>query len=388
MAALVGGVGFIHSPGFIPRCRSGYRIPSVHRSRVVVVSSSGGILCVVLDAGLRSDVDRIAAAVGLRVVHADQPSGQQVWSAASAVVLDAEAARRCVDLALARRDHVYLVSRRELDADQWRAAMTIGVRRVLTLPDGEAELVAELSDAGEPQRGRRGAVIAVLGGRGGAGASVFATAVAMVAAEALLVDVDPWGGGIDLLVGSESSAGLRWPDLALQGGRLAYAALHDALPSKRGVTVLSAGRTAHEIDARALAAVLDAATRGGVVTVCDVARRACPATEVVLEAADLVVLVTSADVRSCAATAAVGSWVTALNPNVGVVVRGPAPGGLRATDVAALTGLPLLAAMRPQPQLSNVLEHGGLTVRARSPLAVAARQVHQVLGGQSAVGAA
>ena len=120
------------------------------------MSSSGGILCVVLDTGLRSDVDRIAAAVGLRVVHAEQPSGQQVWLAASAVVVDAEAARRCVDLALARRDHVYLVSRRELDADQWRAAMTIGVRRVLTLPDGEAELVAELSDAGEPQRGRRG----------------------------------------------------------------------------------------------------------------------------------------------------------------------------------------------------------------------------------------
>ena len=102
---------------------------------------------------------------------------------------------------------------------------------MLTLPDQERDLVAELSDAAESSRedGRRGAVVAVIGGRGGAGASVFATALAHAAADALLVDVDPWGGGIDLVLGSEAQSGLRWPDLALQGGRLNYAALREAL---------------------------------------------------------------------------------------------------------------------------------------------------------------
>ena len=82
--------------------------------------------------------------------------------------------------------------------------------------------MAELSDAAEAARddGRRGAVIAVIGGRGGAGASVFATALAQSAPDALLIDADPWSGGIDLVLGTESETGLRWPDLALQGGRL------------------------------------------------------------------------------------------------------------------------------------------------------------------------
>ena len=84
-------------------------------------------------------------------------------------------------------------------------------------------------------------MLAVIGGRGGAGASVFATALAHAAPRALLVDVDPWGGGIDLALGSERDAGLRWPDLAAGGGRVGYPALRAALPSRHGVAVLSAG---------------------------------------------------------------------------------------------------------------------------------------------------
>jgi hypothetical protein len=62
-----------------------------------------------------------------------------------------------------------------------------------------------------------------------------------------------------------------------------------------------------------------------------------------------------------------------------VVVRGPSPGGLRSADVAKIVGLPLLAAMRAQPGVADVLERGGLRVRHRSPLAIAARRVLAVL---------
>lgn len=349
------------------------------------MSPSDGVLSVVDDAGLRADVDRIAAAAGSRVVHAAEPSSRKVWTAASAVVLDATAVTRCARLGLPRRDRVHLVHRTALTGDQWRESIALGVGRVLELPAQETELAAEFSDAGESVRGvRRGATVAVLGGRGGAGASVFATALAMTAGEALLVDVDPWSGGLDLVLGGEALTGLRWPDLTLQGGRLAYPALREVLPTRNGVTVLSAGRAAHDVDPGATASVLEAGSRGGVTVVCDLPRRVTSATEVVLDAADLVVLVTCADVRSCAAAAAVGAWVVAVNPNVGLVVRGPSPGGLRAVDVARITGLPLVAAMRPQPQLGGVLEHGGLALRGRSPLAVAARRVHDVLRGHAA----
>ncbi len=53
----------------------------------------------------------------------------------------------------------------------------------------------------------------------------------------------------------------------------------------------------------------------------------------------------------------------------------PHLGGLRAGDIAATVGLPLVAAMRPQPGLADALERGGLRLRACSPLARAAAGV-------------
>jgi secretion/DNA translocation related CpaE-like protein len=259
--------------------------------------------------------------------------------------------------------------------------IAIGVQRFLTLPAEEVALVAALADAAEAKRDvrRRGAVVAVIGARGGAGASVFATALAHAATDPLLVDVDPWGGGLDLVLGSEDASGLRWPELALQGGRVGWAALRAALPVHDGVAVLSAGRGDGQVDAAALDAVVDAGSRGGATVVCDLPRRPCTAVETAISSADLVVLVAPADVRSCASAASIGHWLTSANANVGLVVRGPAPGGLTAADVARAAGLPLLAAMRAQPGLAGALEHAGLKPRRRSPLGTAARRVLAVL---------
>jgi len=93
-------------------------------------------------------------------------------------------------------------------------------------------------------------------------------------------------------------------------------------------------------------------------------------------------------VRSCTAAAAARPWVLACNPNAGVVVRGPSPGGLRAAEVARIVDLPMLAAMRAQAGIAEVLERGGLRVRPRSPLGAAARRVLSVLAGHPAQDAA
>ena len=59
---------------------------------------------------------------------------------------------------------------------------------------------------------------------------------------ALAVDADPWGGGLDLLLGCADMPGLRWGDLALRGGHVPSDALVAALPGRAGaVAVLSAG---------------------------------------------------------------------------------------------------------------------------------------------------
>jgi secretion/DNA translocation related CpaE-like protein len=353
------------------------------------MTTTQAILALVADPVLREDVDRVAAAVGVPVVHAAEPSSRKVWTGAVAVLLDVDAARRCADRPLPRRGQVMLVGRSVPRAADWEAAIAVGAQHVITLPEQDGELMDELSEAADSCRGgrRRGPVVAVIAGRGGAGASVFATALAQTASEALLVDADPWSGGIDLVLGSESLAGLRWPDLALQGGRLDYAALRDALPRRHGVSVLSGSRSGGDVDAAPLSAVIDAGSRAGATVICDVPRRSTAAAEAALDSADLVVVLATADVRSCVATAALAPWVSAINPNAGVVVRGPAPGGLRPSDVAKIVELPLLAAMRPQSRMDDALERGGLRLTRRSPLTSAARHVLTVLDGQPAVAA-
>ena len=151
--------------------------------------------------------------------------------------------------------------------------------------------------------------------------------------------------------------------------------------------MLSGSRTGSDIDAAPLGAVIDAGSRGGATVICDLPRRSTGAVETVLDAADLVVVIAPADVRSCAAAAAIAPWVSAVNPNAGVVVRGPSPGGLRSADVAEIVGLPLLAAMRAQPGVADALERGGLRLRRRSPLAAAARRVLAVLHQHQAAAA-
>jgi secretion/DNA translocation related CpaE-like protein len=346
------------------------------------MTTTPGVLALISDQGLRDDVDRVAAAAGIRVVHAAEPSSRKVWTAASAVLLDLDSARRCAELTLPRREHVILVQHAEPLDEHWRTAISVGATHLMALPRQDGDLIASLSEASEASSvdDRRGVTAAVIGGRGGAGASTFAAALAMCADEAVVVDADPWGGGVDLLLGAEHATGVRWPDLTLGAGRVSWDALRDALPRHGGVSVLSAGRAGTEIAAAALSAVAEAGARGGATVVCDVPRRSTPAAEAALDTADLVVLVTTADVRACASAAAMAPWLTGMNPNVGVVVRGPAPGGLRAVEVAAGVGLPLLAAMRPQPGLAAALEQGGLRVGRRSPLAVTAGRVLDVLG--------
>lgn len=334
------------------------------------------VLIVVSDSELAAGADSIAAAVGARSLAVHTPS-RRSWLAAAAIVLDEPGAQRCARAGLPRRAGVVLVGTEPPTASSWAAAVEVGAQHVCAWPTQEAELVRHLAGAAErgPSTGRGGPVLAVTSGRGGGGASVFSAALGLSAGNGMLVDLDPCGGGIDLLLGGESESGLRWPDLQVHGGRLNWVALREVLPSHSGVTVLSGTRDFHEIDADAVSAVVDAARRAGATVVCDVPRQLTPAAVRALQFADLVVVVTSCDVRAVASTSAMLAVLRGVNPAVGLVVRGPSPGGLLAREVAEAAAAPLLASMRPEPMLTRRLEQGGLRIRRRSPLGRAALTV-------------
>jgi len=353
------------------------------------VDSNGPFALIVLaDAELADGAERVLAAVGLGVVRAYTPS-RTMWPTATAVIVDEDGARRCLRAGMGRRDGVFLVASGEPSVSVWSVAIDIGAQLVCVLPAQEAELVRHLSEVAEMGRAapRPGRVIAVTAGRGGGGASVFAAALAQCDGEALLVDLDPCGGGVDLLLGVESAPGLRWPELSVASGRLTWRAVREVLPQQRGVSMLSCTRVYHEITAEAAATIIDAGRRGGATVICDVPRQLNSSGLGVVESADLVVVVTSCDVRGAAATAAVTGVLRRANPNIGLVVRGPAPGGLRPEELVDVAAVPLLATMRPEPLLDQRLEQRGLHLTRRSPLATAARKVLGVLqsgGGERA----
>lgn len=350
-----------------------------HRRALVMVSDTD-----LLDALLR-----MAAAAGCELVRAvDATQARRHWPDAPLILLDPDAARSCAEGGLPRRRGVVVTVRGAPPPVAWEQAVAVGAEHVVSVPDGESWLVAALAEAAEGGRGD-GTVLAVVGGRGGAGASVLAAAVAVTAVRAgeqvLLVDCDPLGGGLDLVLGAEDLGGLRWPGFGLGGGRVPATALHAALPAPDidgagSLAVLSCDRSAHGPSPTAVASVLGSGRRAGETVVCDLPRYPTDAAVAALGAADLTVVVVPADVRSCAAAARVTAVVAEHGgPRVGLVVRGPAPGGIAPEEVATALGLPLIAAMRPEPGLVRALERGSAPGRPRGPLAAAATAVLDAL---------
>lgn len=332
---------------------------------------------------------RLAAAAGVEVARAvDGADARRWWTSSPAVLLDPPAARRCAAAGLPRRDGVAIVSRDEAGPELLRLAVSMGAAEVATLPDAEPRLVGLLADAVQrpaPSE-RTGSVLSVVGGRGGAGASMLATAAAVAAArggaDVLLVDCDPLGGGLDLLVGAEQSDGLRWPELTVTDGRVQASALHAALPradlapSGHGaLAVLSCARTAHGPAHTSVSAVLDAGRRCGETVVCDLPRYPTDAALAALAATDLTVLVVPADLRGCAAAARVADVLAEHTRAIEVVVRGPSPGGITADEVARSLELPLLDTMRPESGLEGSTECGHVPGTGRGALARTARAV-------------
>lgn len=177
----------------------------------------------------------------------------------------------------------------------------------------------------------------MLGGCGGVGASVLAAVLAWCARPAFLIDCDPLGGGLDVLLGCERAPGSRWGQVRLRGGTLDPAVLRDCLPSWHQVAVLAVDDP-QALDPEALLQLVAAAAPAGPV-ILDLARWPSPVRTAALGSCDLAVLVTPAEVRAVAAGAAIAEALD--RPRSGLVVRGPTS-DLPPARIGALLGLPVL----------------------------------------------
>lgn len=313
---------------------------------------------------LRGEVEGIVAAAGRRLTLArDAAEAAPYWDSAGAVLVGSDVP----ELPLRRRAPAVLVGLSGEGDSLWQLAAAMGAERVAVLPEGSPWLAEYLSRSHAPDPG--GNVLGVIGGCGGAGATTAAIWLAQAAAEmgarVLLIDGDPWGGGLELALAAEEEPGLRWPDLAEASGSIDPDQLHEALPEAGGFSFLSWPGNRERppaIDPAAVAGVLDAARRCYELVVLDIGRGR-EAVRTFAWECDRVVVVLPAQLRAAVASARL---VPELPPvETALVIRAKPGAAFDYQLISQAVGLPVQGIMpevrgtAAATELGRLLDTGG-----------------------------
>lgn len=250
--------------------------------------------------------------------------------------------------------------------DAWDVAARRGASAVVVLPQAAAwlaELISRSVDAEVPRA--LGRVYGVVGATGGVGASTVASWLAGHFAgqgiETALVDGDPLGAGLDLVLGEEGADGLRWPELNQFSGAVAADQLWAAMPRVEALRYLSWDRRATHAETVPAATVVAALRGAAAVQVVDLSRadlerqaRWCDAVLVLTPRTVRGVLAAELALARCApvpaATALTGVNVADLEPRV----------------LADATGVPCAATIAFDARVPQHLDDGTVLRRGRT----------------------
>lgn len=340
-------------------------------------------LLVSADPLLVADVQRLCAAAGVvPEVVCDSVHAMRLWTAAPVVLVGDDCAPALAAASPPRRHRVHVLGRAPVGDVLFRDALGLGAETVAALPASETWLVELLTDIGDGGAAP-GVTIGVIGGSGGAGATVFAAALAQMATSSgrvLLVDADPIGAGIDRVLGLEAADGVRWDSMLQTTGRLSSRSLREALPHADRLSVLTwpTDRPA-SLQAFAMREVLSAGRRGFDAVVVDLPRHRDPVVEETISRCDHVVLVSTLTVPGVSAAARVAHRLPEATPARHLVTRG-SRAGVTPESVSRLLRIPLLATMGDQRGLDEAINLGaGPTRSRRGTLARAARSAAESL---------
>jgi len=322
------------------------------------------------DPDLIDDVHRLAVAAGCEAdTGAGPAAARRTWSTASLVVVGADVVTEVALAGLPRREGVVVVSN-DADGPPWTEALACGADSVVELASGRRVLLERLAESSVRGRAR---VIGVVGGCGGAGASVLASALAVRAgrrgATVALVDADPDAAGLDLVLAAEDVPGARWTDLASATGRLVPDAVLEALPRAHGVHLLSMDRGRPDpVAPQAAGAVLDA-LRGAVdVVLVDLPRTHLDLVAALAPRCEEVLVVAPTDVRGATATRRTVATLEPFAP-VRLVVRRRRRAAVEPERLADWLGVALAAEIGDERGLTAAADRGEPpAVRRRSRL--------------------
>ncbi|MFI5839625.1 P-loop NTPase [Catenuloplanes sp. NPDC051500] len=295
-------------------------------------------LVVTADEALLDDLLRLAAMAGTELEVATDPAAARPHYERASIVLVGPDQTEPLDRARFRRRAVVLVGRIAVDDPPPGLIRRLGVEHIAVLPAAASWLVTRL---GAVALAPPGHVIALLGGRGGAGTSTFAVTLAVTAAHAgqrvMLLDADPLGGGLDLMLG------LRQFDRPGPGELVA-------------LTLETAGPG--DVLADAAVTTLDTARRERDLVVVDLPRHLGLIGEAVLRNADRTYLVIPAELRACLAAGRVAALARPHSRHLAAIVRDASADTLPTDDVARTVRLAVAGTYRSDPALRTALARG------------------------------
>jgi secretion/DNA translocation related CpaE-like protein len=321
-------------------------------------------LLVSADPRLIDEVLAVAAAVAVQpVVATDASVAAARWGGARTVLVGDDLAAELAAMSLPIGPTVHLVGSDPARLSAWSMPLRASV---VELPAGAAWLTGILAggeDAGLSP------VVAVVGGSGGVGASTLAAGLAYRAARrgtsTVLVDADPFGGGIDLLLGAERTSGWRWDRFARAEGQMGD--LRPVLPTVEGLGLLSMGRrTVAQLAREPVSAVLGSLRRSYDLIVIDPGRSQLPGSLECCRLATSAVLLASCSVRGVAAAQQTLTTWTGVRPLL--VARRRAGTGVGADVVADALQMPVAGVLPDDPELVGAAERGdppGRSLRRR-----------------------
>lgn len=300
----------------------------------------------------------------------------RLWTSAPVVLVGEDCVGALAASSPPRRQRVHVLGRSPVGDGLFRDALGVGAETVSGLPASETWLVELLTDVGDGGAAP-GVTIGVIGGSGGAGATVFAAVLAQMASAAgrtLLVDADPIGAGIDRVLGLESADGIRWDSMLRTTGRLSSRSLREALPRSGQLSMLTwpTDRPA-SLQAFAMREVLSAGRRGFDTVVVDLPRHRDAVVEETISRCDHVVLVSTLTVPGVSSAARVAHRLPDATPTRHLVTRGNRA-GVSPESASRLLRIPLLVTMGDQRGLDEAINLGAGPARSRrGTLARAAR---------------
>lgn len=210
-------------------------------------------LVITRDAQLSGAVEAAAAAASvLPLTTGEAGQIRRHWHEANLVLVGADLASLVIGLALPVRDGVHLIGTDTSQLIAW--SVPLGAPTLL-LPQ-QSGFLTSLLDRCDVAAAPSASSLRVVGGSGGVGATTLAAALAQRAAacgqRSALVELDRFGGGVDLLFGAEDEPGWRWADLSSAAGHVGD--LGGQLPNVSGVDLVSLGH----LDAASTLPALDA----------------------------------------------------------------------------------------------------------------------------------